>query len=105
MSSQHRRARNIVCILAAKLVNSLLRLHYLRGSHTQPAFPAWVPQDHPSNPAVDTAYRPCCNLWDGLRIQRHLAAMLGIPFLCWTACHISLLEAMSFLPNTRWVYT
>lgn len=67
------------------------------------SFPSLAQWDRPSDPAVDPAYRPCRNLWDGLRIQRLLPAMLAIP-LPLPGCLSSLsTEAVSFLPNTRWV--
>lgn len=56
------------------------------------SFPSLAQWDRPSDPAVDPAYRPRRKLWDGLRIQRRLPAMLGIPFLCRAACLLSLLR-------------
>lgn len=66
------------------------------------SFPSLAQWDHPSDSAVDTAYRPCRNL----RWAKNSEA-----FACNAEHPLSLLgclsslstEAMSFLPNTRWV--
>lgn len=54
---------------------------------------------------MDTAYRPCPNLWDGLKKSEAFGCSAGHP-LPLPGCLPSLsTEAMSFLPNARWVHT
>lgn len=64
-----------------------VRLEYLQA----PAFPAWALEGHPSNPAVVIAYRA------SLGWPRHLAAVLGILFLCQAARQIWVFFVFSLL--------